>query len=94
MGAEKMLRHLLEERGIARRLFNDLGQELVAPIIMQHYVILQRNLLYTCITRTKKVLVLVGSRKAIAIAVSNNKIEKRNTMLCKQRKEGTGSVEL
>ncbi len=56
----------------------------VAPFTMQHYVMLQRNLLYTCITRAKKVLVLVGSRKAIAAAVANNKTTKRNTLLAKR----------
>lgn len=56
----------------------------VAPFTMQHYVMLQRNLLYTCITRAKKVLVLVGSKKAIAAAVSNNKTTKRNTLLAKR----------
>lgn len=53
----------------------------VAPFTMQHYMMLQRNLLYTCVTRAKKILVLVGSKKAIGIAVSNNKTQKRNTML-------------
>ena len=53
----------------------------VAPFTMQHYMMLQRNLLYTCVTRAKKVFVLVGSKKAVGIAVSNNKIEQRNTML-------------
>lgn len=56
----------------------------VAPFTMQHYMMLQRNLLYTCVTRAKKVLVLVGSKKAIGIAVSNNKTQKRNTMLTKR----------
>jgi len=59
----------------------------VAPFTMQHYMMLQRNLLYTCVTRAKKILVLVGSRKAIGIAVSNNKIQRRNTMLAKRLKE-------
>jgi exodeoxyribonuclease V alpha subunit len=53
----------------------------IAPFTMQHYMMLQRNLLYTCVTRAKKILVLVGSKKAIGIAVSNNKTQKRNTML-------------
>ena len=56
----------------------------VAPFTMQHYMMLQRNLLYTCVTRAKKVFVLVGSRKAVGIAVSNNKTQKRNTMLAKR----------
>jgi exodeoxyribonuclease V alpha subunit len=45
---------------------------------------LQRNLLYTCITRARKVYVLVGSRRAVAMAIRNNKIAKRNTMLAKR----------
>lgn len=53
----------------------------VAPFTIQHYMMLQRNLLYTCITRAKKVFVLVGTKKAIGMAISNNKIVKRNTML-------------
>jgi len=56
----------------------------VAPFSMQHYVMLQRNLLYTCITRAKKVFILVGSKKAVAIAVSNNRIQQRNTMLSRR----------
>jgi len=56
----------------------------VAPLTMQHYMMLQRNLLYTCVTRAKKVFVLVGSKKAIGISVSNNKILQRNTMLAKR----------
>jgi exodeoxyribonuclease V alpha subunit len=53
----------------------------VAPFTMQHYMMLQRNLLYTCVTRAKKVFVLIGAKKAVGIAVSNNKIQQRNTML-------------
>lgn len=56
----------------------------VAPFALQHYVMLQRNLLYTCVTRAKKVLVLVGTKKAIRIAVSNNSIRKRNTLLAQR----------
>jgi len=53
----------------------------VAPLTMQHYIMLQRNLLYTCVTRAKQVLVLVGSKKAIGMAVSNNRVQQRNTCL-------------
>jgi len=53
----------------------------IAPFTMQHYIMLQRNLLYTCVTRAKKVFILIGSKKAVAIAVSNNKIKRRNTRL-------------
>ncbi|MGD0276084.1 MAG: ATP-dependent RecD-like DNA helicase [Syntrophales bacterium] len=56
----------------------------VIPILTKHYVMLQRNLLYTGVTRGKKLVVVVGTKKAMAIAVKNNKPEKRYTLL-KQR---------
>ena len=59
----------------------------VAPLTIQHYMMLQRNLLYTCVTRAKKAFVLVGTKKAIGIAVSNDKIQQRNTMLAKRLAE-------
>ncbi len=49
----------------------------VVPILTQHYMLLQRNLLYTAITRAKQMVVLVGTRKAIAMAVKNDKIAAR-----------------
>lgn len=51
------------------------------PIVTQHYMMLQRNLIYTAITRAKKLCVLAGSRKAIGIAVRNNKVAQRFTAL-------------
>jgi exodeoxyribonuclease V alpha subunit len=51
------------------------------PILMNHYVMLQRNLIYTGITRAKKILVMVGTRKALAYAVNNVTVTKRNTLL-------------
>lgn len=56
----------------------------VAPFTTQHYMMLQRNLLYTCITRAKEIMVLVGTKQAIAIAVRNNKISQRNTKLAER----------
>ena len=53
----------------------------VMPILMSHYVMLQRNLVYTGVTRAKKVLVLVGTKKALALAVRNSTVRKRNTLL-------------
>ncbi|MDR3179904.1 MAG: ATP-dependent RecD-like DNA helicase [Holosporaceae bacterium] len=53
----------------------------VMPLVMAHYIMLQRNLLYTGITRGKKLVIVVGSKKALHIAVSNNKITTRNTWL-------------
>ncbi|NLT94435.1 MAG: ATP-dependent RecD-like DNA helicase [Clostridia bacterium] len=53
----------------------------VAPLVTQHYMMLQRNLLYTCVTRAKRIFVLIGTKKAIAMAVRNNKVTRRNTKL-------------
>lgn len=53
----------------------------VMPILMNHYIMLQRNLIYTGITRAKKILVIVGTKKALAYAVRNVTVTKRNTML-------------
>ena len=53
----------------------------VVPVLTQHYVMLQRNLLYTAVTRARELVVLVGSRRATGIAVSNNQIRERHTAL-------------
>ena len=53
----------------------------VMPVLMTHFVMLQRNLLYTGITRAKKVLVMIGSKKALAYAVHNVTVSQRNTKL-------------
>jgi hypothetical protein len=49
----------------------------VIPLATQHYMLLQRNLIYTGITRSKRLLVLVGQRKALAIAVRNDRPQRR-----------------
>ncbi len=49
----------------------------VIPLATQQYLLLQRNLVYTGITRGKKLVVVIGQRKALAIAVRNNKTEQR-----------------
>ncbi len=53
----------------------------VIPLVTAHYVMLQRNLLYTAVTRAEKLVVLVGMRQAIHIAVQNNKIAQRHSGL-------------
>ena len=53
----------------------------VIPIITQHYILLQRNLIYTAVTRAKKLAVLVGTWKALAIGIKNDKTSKRYTLL-------------
>ena len=59
----------------------------VMPILMTHYVMLQRNLVYTGVTRAKKLLVIVGTKKALSMAVRNTSIDKRNTLLARRIKE-------
>jgi len=53
----------------------------VIPVLTQHYMLLQRNLLYTGITRGKELVVIVGTKKAVAIAIKNNNPLKRYTLL-------------
>ncbi len=53
----------------------------VMPVLMSHFVMLQRNLVYTGITRAKKILLIVGTKKALAYAVRNVTVESRNTLL-------------
>ena len=59
----------------------------VMPVLMNHFVMLQRNLIYTGITRAKKILVLVGTRKALSYAVRNVTVTKRNTLLKERLQE-------
>ena len=53
----------------------------VVPLLTQHYPMLQRNLLYTAITRGRRLVVVVGSRRALAMAVRNDRPGERNSML-------------
>ncbi|MGQ0603189.1 MAG: SF1B family DNA helicase RecD2 [Anaerolineales bacterium] len=59
----------------------------VIPLLTQHYVMLQRNLLYTALTRARQLCVLVGSRKAIAIAVRNATVQPRWSGLARRLAE-------
>jgi exodeoxyribonuclease V alpha subunit len=56
-------------------------QAVIIPIFMQHFILLQRNLIYTAITRAKKLCILIGQSKAIIIGIKNNKGSKRVTFL-------------
>jgi len=58
----------------------------VLPFMMTHFVMLQRNLLYTAVTRAKKALVLLGEQKAISYAIRNQKQLERNTHLADRLK--------
>lgn len=63
-------------------------QAVVMPMVTAHYMMLQRNLLYTAVTRAKRLCVLVGSRRAIGIAVHNNKVAHRFTALDWRLRQG------
>ena len=54
------------------------------PITIEHHVMLYRNLLYTGITRAKKVMVIVGDKQALNYAIDNVDVETRNTYLCER----------
>lgn len=56
----------------------------VLSFLPQHYMMLQRNVLYTAITRGKRLVVIVGSRKALAMALRNSRISHRNTRLAER----------
>jgi len=60
----------------------------VMPVVTQHYLMLQRNLLYTAITRARRLVVLVGTRRAIGIAVHNDKVRERHSGLGVRLREG------
>ena len=59
----------------------------IVPILNQHFVMLRRNLLYTAMTRARKLLVLVGGRKAVEMAVRNARVEVRSSQLLKRLRE-------
>ena len=53
----------------------------IIPLLMTHFVMLQRNLVYNGITRAKRLCILVGTTKALAYAIHNQTVQKRNTRL-------------
>ena len=46
----------------------------IIPLFMQHFTLLQRNLVYTALTRAKKFCIIIGQTKALAMAIKNNKV--------------------
>ena len=56
----------------------------VIPVSTQHYMMLQRSLLYTAVTRGKKLVVLVGRRRAVSMAVSNADARRRYTWIAER----------
>ena len=64
----------------------------VLPLTTQHYVMLQRNLLYTAITRAKQMIVIVGTPKALKLAIANDKVAQRYTTLKERLRGEVGAV--
>ncbi|HCV22939.1 MAG TPA: ATP-dependent RecD-like DNA helicase, partial [Candidatus Latescibacteria bacterium] len=56
----------------------------VLPLTTQHYPMLQRNLLYTAVTRARNLLIIVGSRRALGRALSNDRQARRHTALAQR----------
>jgi exodeoxyribonuclease V alpha subunit len=56
----------------------------IMPIVTQHYIMLQRNLLYTALTRARELMILIGTKKALGMAVRNNQVQERNTRLAER----------
>lgn len=61
-------------------------QAVVIPLVQQHYMLLQRNLLYTAITRAKRLCVIIGQPRALEMAVKNDRVVLRNTGLTERLK--------
>ena len=59
----------------------------IIPLLSQHFMMLQRNLLYTGMTRAKKLLIIIGSKKALSMAVNNARMETRFSMLLDRLKK-------
>jgi exodeoxyribonuclease V alpha subunit len=62
----------------------------VVPLVTQHYVLLQRNLLYTAVTRARRLVVLVGSERALRLAVDRIDQARRRTLLAGELQRRTG----
>lgn len=60
----------------------------VMPLTTQHYMMLQRNLLYTAITRARELVILAGTKQALGMAVRNNRVAERHTTLSPRIRAG------
>ena len=63
----------------------------VMPVLNSHFVMLQRNLIYTGITRAKRAVVLVGSKNALSYAIRNDRVSQRNSMLSRRLSDTVSS---
>ena len=83
----------LDELGLAyaTSIHKSQGSEypaVVIPLAMQHYMLLQRNLLYTAVTRGRKLVMVIGQKKALAMAVRNRDASVRLTNLAQKIRDG------
>jgi len=62
-------------------------EAVVLPVLNQHYVMLKRNLLYTAITRSRKLVFIVGSKRAVGMAIDNDRESRRFTTLSRRLRE-------
>ncbi|MCS7280088.1 MAG: ATP-dependent RecD-like DNA helicase [Desulfobacterota bacterium] len=67
-------------------------EAVIVPVMTHHYVLLQRNLIYTALTRAKKLAVFIGTKKALAIAIKNNKPTLRYSLLKERLKLNTDGI--
>ncbi len=65
----------------------------VIPLLTQHYVLLQRNLIYTAVTRGKRLVVIVGTARALAIAVKNDRTDQRYSFLDRRLETALGALD-
>jgi exodeoxyribonuclease V alpha subunit len=63
---------------------------IILPLVTQHYIMLQRNLLYTALTRARQMVVLIGSPKAVRVAVQTDKPQQRQSLLAWRLNPGVG----
>jgi exodeoxyribonuclease V alpha subunit len=59
----------------------------IIPLVTQHHALLQRNVLYTALTRARRLVVLIGSRRAVAMAVGRDQPSRRLTWLAERLRE-------
>ena len=62
----------------------------ILPLVTSHFILLQRNLFYTGVTRAKQKVILVGSKKALIMAVENDKTRKRYSLLAERLQDTVG----
>jgi exodeoxyribonuclease V alpha subunit len=65
----------------------------IIPLSTQHYMMLQRNLLYTAVTRGRRLVVIIGQRKALELAIRNNKTHRRYSSLLQRLSDGSRLAE-